>query len=170
MELVFATLFGFVTGAFVPLIGFWFQSRWKQREITLKHEETLFQKRLEIASKTIKVCYNHFTIGHKYALAHEEEKAVLRKQRAQSHHQIIEIEPEVDLFFPEETVMAFRIFLNSVDDIVNTKIPWTSVGYRLDSEFTSFVNKVRADIGIDATESKLTQSLHQSMSNKSKDS
>ncbi len=165
MELVIATLVGFLSGALVPLIGLWTQSRWKRREITLKHEETLFQKRIEIATKTIRACYNHFTISHKYATAKEEKKLAFLKQRSSIRTQIFEIEPEVDLFFPSETVMAFRNFLSSVDATISSETHWTVVGSRLDKEFTTFVNKVRADLGIEATESNLTQSLPQSIKN-----
>ncbi len=163
MEFVIATLVGFLSGALVPVIGLWIQSRWKHREITLKHEDTLFQKRIEVATKTIKACYNYFTISHRYALAKDKNKAAFLKQRGLIQTQIFEIEPEVDLFFPLETVTAFRNFLNSVDESIKPEIHWTAVGYRLDTEFTTFVNKVRADLGIEATESNLTKSLSQSI-------
>ena len=171
MELVIATVIGVVTGALIPLIGLRLQAQWKEREITLKHEETLFQKRLEIASKTVTVCYQYFTISHKYALVKEEDdRSVYRKRRAQLNHQIYDTEPEIDLFFPPETVTAFRTFLTSVDEIIESKIPWTSIGSRLDSEFTTFVNKVRSEIGIEATESRLTESLPQGKNNHSNES
>jgi hypothetical protein len=167
MELVIASILGFLSGSLIPLIGIWIQSKWKQREITLKHEEVLFQKRMEVASKAINACYNFFTISHRYKVARDEnEKTALRKQRFQIQIKIFEIEPEIDLFFPSETVTAFRSFLNSVDEIVNSNTHWTAVGSRLDSEFAIFVNKVRNGIGIASTESKLTQSLPQIMKDK----
>jgi len=128
----------------------------------LRHEEVLYQKRLDVAIEVSRTGYEYFSISHRLKVEKDEEyKGVLLREFVTVGKQIEDLESQVALLFPPNSVKAFRRYWREIDNIRRSKdIPWTAVGSDLDEAYAMLIDSMREDLGVASAEQKLTQSLH----------
>lgn len=162
IELIVTVVVSVLGGSLIPLVGIWLQSRQKTRELSLRHEEVLYQKRLDLATELSRTCYQYMAISHQLKDEKDEEyKDVLLREFVAAGKQIQDHESQVVLLFPPNSVKAFRRYWREIDNIRLSKdIPWTAVGSDLDEAYARLIDSMREDLGIASAEQKLTQSLH----------
>jgi len=164
VDLIVTVVVSVLGGSLIPLFGMWLQSRQKKRELSLRHEEVLYQKRLDVATEVSRTCYEYMAISHRLKFEEDEEhKGALLKDFHDVGKQIQKHESKVALLFPPNSVKAFRRYWREIDNIRMSKdIHWTAVGSTLDEVYANLIDSMREDLGVASAEQKLTQSLQQS--------
>ena len=161
IELIVTVTLSALGGALIPAIGLWLQFKKSQRELSLRHEEALFEKRLATALSISDTCYEYFAVSHRHRCADDSDyKKALVEELFQLGKRLEALEARVVLLFPRSTADAFRRFLSVVDDVRKSKeVHWTAVGVRLDEAFNTLIKSVRNDIGITSAEANIASSL-----------
>ena len=73
MELILTVTLSALGGALIPAIGLWMQSRQRRRELTLSHEEMLYQSRLRLALEVSRTCYDYMAVSQKLKCEKDEQ-------------------------------------------------------------------------------------------------
>ena len=146
-ELILTVTLSALGGALIPAIGLWLQTRQSKRELSLQHEEILYQRRLELALRVAKTCYDYMAVSHGLKLERDEK---LKKYYLQERHrlgkQIQDHESQIVLLFPPSSVSEFRKYWRIVDEIKTSReLHWTAVGYRLDEAYADLTNSMRRE-------------------------
>lgn len=163
LELIVTVLLSALGGALIPAIGLWLQSRQSKRELSLRHEEVLYRRRLELALEISTTCYNYMAVNHKLKNEKDEQlgKAYL-PERVQLGKEIQAHESQVRILFPPRSVAAFRKYWRAVDEIGTSRdIHWTVVGSLLDEAYFDLTGSMRSDLGIESVEKRLIQTFGQ---------
>ncbi len=145
----------------IPAIGLWLQSRQSKRELSLRHEELLYQRRLELALEISKTYYDYMAVSHRLKFEKKEQlKKAYQLQLFDLGKQIQAHESQVNFLFPSKSVAAFRKFWRAVDEIrTSQEVHWTSVGSSLDEALAELTNALRSDLGIESVENRLVQTV-----------
>lgn len=164
IELILTVTLSALCGALIPAIALWLQSKQQRRELSLRHEELLYQRRLEIAIEVSQTCYKYFTASHALRTADDDDqKEYYLKKLFELGKQIEEHEPVISFLFPAATLSAFKEYWRTVDHIRTSKeVHWTAVGSRLDEAYAKFISSMRNDLGITSAELNLSKTLTKS--------
>ena len=163
-ELILTVTLSALAGALIPAIGLWLQSKQSARELSLRHEEILYERRIELALEISKTYYKYMAVSH--TLKFEEDENVKKAYRLELFDlgkQIEGHESHVVILFPPKSVAAFRRYWRVVDEIrTSHDIHWTTVGSKLDETYAELTNSMRSDLGIESVEKRLIQVFGQS--------
>ena len=137
------------------------QSRQRRRELTLSHEEMLYQSRLRLALEVSRTCYDYMAVSQKLKCEKDEQLRKVYRSELYNLGMAIQVhESQVVLLFPSDSVATFRKYWRVVDEIRTSRdIHWTAVGSRLDEAYAEQTNSMRRDLGSKSVENRLIQTF-----------
>ena len=161
LELILTVTLSALGGAIIPAVGLWLQSNQSKRQLSLRHEEVVYKRRLDLALEVSRTCYKYMAVSHK--LRNETDNGLKQKYQLDLFEigkQIESHESEVVVLFPEHSVAAFRKYWRTVDQIRTAQhIHWTEVSSLLDDTYAELTNAMRSDLGVDCVENRLIQAF-----------
>ena len=108
-ELILTVTLSALGGALIPAIGIWLHGGQRRRELSLRHEEIIFQRSLDLALEVSRTYYEYMAVSAR--VRHEKDEPLRKACRFQLYELGREIqnhESQVLLLFPERSVSAFR--------------------------------------------------------------
>ena len=80
-ELILTVTLSALGGALIPAIGIWLQAGQRRRELSLRHEEIIFQRRLDLALEVSRTYYEYMAVSAR--VRHEKDEPLRKACRFQ---------------------------------------------------------------------------------------